>query len=140
MSSIDISPKVVSSPTGANSAPANAGGRAAAKPKTDLPVPTQPMVSIKDVVHEAAQSKSAATDQIVKTAEEVKASIEALNQVMRDAPTSLQFSIDNNSKRFVVQVTDTDTGEIIKSVPGEAILRIAENLESLKGVLFDDLY
>ena len=98
------------------------------------------MVSIKDVVHEAAQSKSAATDQIVKTAEEVKASIEALNQVMRDAPTSLQFSIDNNSKRFVVQVTDTDTGEIIKSVPGEAILRIAENLESLKGVLFDDLY
>jgi len=39
-----------------------------------------------------------------------------------------------------VHVTNKDTGELVRSMPGEAILRVAANLESLKGVLFDELY
>jgi len=53
---------------------------------------------------------------------------------------ALQFSVDSASHRFVVNVTNKDTGELVRSMPGEAILRIAQNLESLKGVLFDELY
>jgi flagellar protein FlaG len=48
--------------------------------------------------------------------------------------------VDDTSKRFVVQVTDSDTGEVIRKVPGDAILRIARQIESLKGVLFDDRF
>jgi flagellar protein FlaG len=40
----------------------------------------------------------------------------------------------------VVNVTDNDTGELLRSLPGDAILKFAENLESLKGVLFDETF
>jgi len=63
-----------------------------------------------------------------------------LNSSVKKVPTSLEFSIDEASNRFVVQVTDAATGEIIRNVPGDAILRMAKQLESLKGILFDDKF
>ena len=38
------------------------------------------------------------------------------------------FSVDEASKRFVVQVTDKNTGELIRKLPGDAVLRIALQL------------
>ena len=78
--------------------------------------------------------------QINEAIEHLDDAIEALNAAVRKVPTSLHFSIDDASNRFVVQVTDTNTGEIIRKVPGDAILRIARQIESLKGVLFDDKF
>jgi len=40
----------------------------------------------------------------------------------------------------VIHVTDTNTGEVIRKVPGDAILRVAKQIESLKGILFDDRF
>jgi len=47
--------------------------------------------------------------------------------------------VDGASKRFVVQVTDSSTGEVILKFPGDAVLRVAQNIESMKGVLFDEV-
>ena len=41
---------------------------------------------------------------------------------------------------MVVQVTNEETGEVVRTLPGEAVLQIARNLESLKGVLFDEAF
>ena len=51
--------------------------------------------------------------------------------------SQLAFYVDKSSQRFVVEVKDTNTGESIVKFPGEAVLNIAESIESLKGVLFD---
>jgi uncharacterized FlaG/YvyC family protein len=45
--------------------------------------------------------------------------------------------VDESVQRFVVEVKDSDTGELIAKYPAESALRIAESLETLKGVLFD---
>ena len=65
------------------------------------------------------------------------AAAKEINDVFRSADTSLGFYVDKSSQRFVVEVKDTDTGETIIKFPGEAVLKVAENIESLKGVLFD---
>jgi len=41
------------------------------------------------------------------------------------------------ASRFMISVTDEATGEVIRQVPGEAIIRIAHSIEMMKGVLFD---
>ena len=79
-------------------------------------------------------------DQISINVEDLHEAIEILNSSVEKVPTSLEFSIDEASNRFVVQVTDAATGEIIRNVPGDAILRMAKQLESLKGILFDDKF
>jgi flagellar protein FlaG len=67
----------------------------------------------------------------------IDAAVSEINQVFQSASTSLAFYVDKSSQRFVVEVKDTNTGESIVKFPGEAVLKIAESIESLKGVLFD---
>ena len=51
--------------------------------------------------------------------------------------TNLNFSVDEASNRFVVKVTEPNSGSIIFEVPSEAILRVAKNIEVMKGIIFD---
>lgn len=104
------------------------------------PARPEPSISAEDIGRAAAARKGETIQQINESIEHLDDAIEALNAAVKKVPTSLHFSIDDASKRFVVQVTDSNTGEVIRKVPGDAILRIAKQIESLKGVLFDDKF
>lgn len=63
---------------------------------------------------------------------------ELLNNVKQTLPSSarnLQFSIDEGSGRTVVKVVDSNTKEVIRQIPSEEILAIAESLSPPKGFL-----
>jgi len=123
-------------------APQAKGLEAAPQAKATRPaaeVAPAPKISIKEVALSVAAAKNASVDQLDRSAKEVKEAIDSLNSAMARAPTTLQFSIDSASKRFVVQVTDSSTGEVILKFPGDAVLRVAQNIESMKGVLFDEV-
>ena len=124
----EITPKIPASPDAMQRAP-----------KISEP-PKAPRISIAEVSQASAESKSQVMDQISINVEDLHEAIEILNSSVKKVPTSLEFSIDEASNRFVVQVTDAATGEIIRNVPGDAILRMAKQLESLKGILFDDKF
>ena len=110
-------------------------------PRSSVPEPVPvPSVSSKELGREAQALKGESVKQLSKNLEELQAAVKTLNVAMRKAPTSLHFSVDSASHRFVVNVTDNDTGELLRSLPGDAILKFAENLESLKGVLFDETF
>ena len=68
---------------------------------------------------------------------EVRRAVTEINTALEKASTSLSFSVDETSKRFIVSVTDSATGEVIRKLPGEAALRIAKQIDSLKGIVFD---
>ena len=63
-----------------------------------------------------------------------------LNEAVKAKAINLSFSVDEPSKRFVVEVKDSKTGDVIRHIPGEAVLRTAATLDALKGLLFDDVY
>ena len=110
-------------------------------PRLSVPVPVPvPSVSSKELGREAQALKGESVKQLSKNLEELQAAVKTLNVAMRKAPTSLHFSVDSASHRFVDNVTDNDTGELLRSLPGDAILKFAENLESLKGILFDETF
>jgi uncharacterized FlaG/YvyC family protein len=55
---------------------------------------------------------------------------------MRDGGRNLNFAIDQNSScSFVGLVKNTDTGEVIRKIPNDAVLRIAHSIDALKGML-----
>ena len=88
----------------------------------------------------AGQRKSQSLNEIAEMAAEIREAVAAINEAVKKVPTSLDFSVDEASKRFVVQVTDKNTGELIRQLPGDAVLRIARQLESMKGVVFDQKF
>ena len=67
-------------------------------------------------------------------------SIARLNETMRDGGRNLNFSIDENTAgSFVVMVKNTDTGEVIRKIPNDAVIRIAHSIDALKGMLHNAL-
>jgi flagellar protein FlaG len=60
-----------------------------------------------------------------------------LNVKMEVRDKSLNFKVDEVSNRVMVTVTDKVSGEVVRQVPHETILKVAHNIEALKVVLFD---
>lgn len=48
----------------------------------------------------------------------------------------LNFDLDDSSGKMVVKVTDRATGEVVRQIPTEDALRLAENLEEARSLLF----
>ncbi len=66
--------------------------------------------------------------------------IKALSEKLEARQSGLSFRVDERLGRSIVMVTSKQTGEVIRQIPGEAVLRVANSIESLKGVLFDDVF
>ena len=67
-------------------------------------------------------------------------SIARLNETMRDGGRNLNFAIDSSTAgSFVVVVKNTDTGEVIRKIPNDAVIRIAHSIDALKGMLHNAL-
>jgi flagellar protein FlaG len=140
MSGSEINIKTVPAPVAVQQKPAAPTGPASADAQPLSPAEKAPDISIQDVSRVVTARKDESLQQLNETLKHLDDAIEALNAAVKKVPTSLHFSVDDTAKRFVVQVTDTNTGEIIRKVPGDAILRIARQIESLKGVLFDEKF
>jgi len=58
----------------------------------------------------------------------------------------LNFSVNGDTGRLIVKVVDPESGEIIKELPSEAVLKMAINIEKFQdnisassGLLFDEM-
>ena len=51
----------------------------------------------------------------------------------------LKFSVDEVLDKQIVSVVDKESGEILRQLPSEEIVRAARNIEYMRGILFDDL-
>lgn len=63
--------------------------------------------------------------------------VNELNTAMKIIGTKLAFSVDSVTKQTVVRVVNSDTGELIRQIPSEAMLKISQNITALLGVLLD---
>jgi flagellar protein FlaG len=61
-----------------------------------------------------------------------------IDTFLRDTNRALQFRVDDASGRMVVSITDAATGEVIRQVPGEEALRMAERIEASIGAFLDE--
>ena len=61
-----------------------------------------------------------------------------IDTFLRSMNRALQFRVDQASGRMVVSITDAATGEVIRQVPGEEALRMAERIDAQIGALLDE--
>lgn len=75
--------------------------------------------------------------EIGKVQHRINEVVDTLNKYVSFSPNDLHFAVDEVSNRYMVTVSSEDTGEVIRQVPAEAVLRVAHNIEKLKGLIFD---
>ena len=57
---------------------------------------------------------------------------------MRDGGRNLSFSMDEKLGGLVIMVKNADTGEIVRQIPSDAVVRMAHNIDEFKGLLHND--
>lgn len=72
--------------------------------------------------------------------ERLDRAVDELNAMIKSGNRDLSFGVDRVADRYVVTVKDANDGEVVRQIPGEDVLRIAHRMESLKGLLFEDLF
>ncbi len=60
---------------------------------------------------------------------------EKINKVVSLYASELKFTIDESSGADVVKVIDLGTKEVIRQIPSEEMIRIAESIDRLQGLL-----
>ena len=63
--------------------------------------------------------------------------VDRVNEQLRQNGRALNFSVDKASNRTVITVKNTESGEVIRQIPDETLLRVAHTLEELKGLLYN---
>ena len=138
MSANEMSVRSALTPVVTQTAPPQAAQPSVAPAKVE--VVEKPKITAQEIGEQAASRKAGSINQLDETSQRLQAAIDTLNAAVKKTPTALSFSRDDSSKRFVVQVTDTNTGEIIRNLPGDAVLRMSRQLDSMKGIIFDELF
>lgn len=62
------------------------------------------------------------------TPEQLKEAVREINKVMQQSNRNLEFSMDDDTHRLVVRLTDTETGELIRQIPSEETLAISRSI------------
>ncbi|WP_438869637.1 flagellar protein FlaG [Pseudomonas sp. L1(2025)] len=60
-----------------------------------------------------------------------------IRKFVQAAQRNLEFSIDDSTHQVVVKVIATDSGEVIRQIPSETALKLAQSLHDASNVLFD---
>ena len=83
----------------------------------------------------------------VPSPDDVKASLERklersarqMNVISRVLGQRYQFSIDKTTNQLVVKIVDVLTGEVIRQVPPEEMLKLAAQMKYMVGIFMDQL-
>jgi flagellar protein FlaG len=73
-----------------------------------------------------------------KLQESLKEAVEQLNKHLADSGRTLGIRMDDVLNTPVVTVKSTKTGEVIRQIPSEAVIKAAHTFEELKGLLVDE--
>ena len=69
--------------------------------------------------------------------ENLQEAIEKLNDQVERNGRGLNFSVDDRLNRPIITVRSTATGEVVRTIPNEVVIKVAHNIEDIKGLLMD---
>jgi flagellar protein FlaG len=59
--------------------------------------------------------------------------LELVNSNMKAWSTGMRFNVDPEAQLVVVSIIDNETGEVLRTVPSDAVIRVAKMIVQLQG-------
>ncbi len=122
----------------------NVSSGAATTYSTNQPTSTQnsvaPEQTLTNKAVEAAASADAGNLAKEKASQEtmrknLQSAVEQTQKFVSTANKDIQFKVDDRFDRMIVKVVDRETGEVVREIPSEEMLKMAQALEKLQGLL-----
>jgi flagellar protein FlaG len=103
-------------------------------PAEERPAVQIPQLPSVDVERPSKEAKPAPPIEVPK----IESVTKQIDSFLRSIGRSINFRVDPGSGRMVVSVLDSTTGEVIRQVPGEEALRLAQRIEDTLSALVDE--
>lgn len=100
-----------------------------APPGAQQSEPQRELEGIQDVA-EPKQEQSRLVEEARKLAEKA-------NSYMKLADTHLEFNVSEQTGRIVISVVESDTKEVVRQIPPDALNRFANRITQMRGLLFE---
>jgi len=97
-------------------------------PAVDLGVVSKSIESTKFEPSEVGKANQPTREVVAKAAEQLQSFVKSMGR-------NLSFSVDQTTGYHVVRVVNPETNEVIRQLPSEELLRIAQNMASLQNGL-----
>ncbi|MBP6622602.1 MAG: flagellar protein FlaG [Alcaligenes sp.] len=59
--------------------------------------------------------------------------LDQINNSLQAWSTGIRFNMDDEAQRLVVSIVDNTTGEVLRTVPSDAVIQIAKMIVQLQG-------
>ena len=82
-----------------------------------------------------SEMKRQQEEDVQKAIEEFSKKLEKLRKIFRG---EAEFRYDGELNMVIVKIKDTETGEIIRQIPPEVMVKIAKSINELLGILVDE--
>ncbi len=128
--SVTSNPGVAAAVPQASPVPKSAAPAAPAAPAT-------PAVSAAPAVPKAPAIKVEPMVDPKEMRQNLQEAIEKLNDQVERNGRGLNFSVDDRLNRPIITVRSTATGEVVRTIPNEVVIKVAHNIEDIKGLLMD---
>lgn len=63
----------------------------------------------------------------------VKKAVDEGNSILQVVKRNLQFKVDETTRELIVQVVDSDSGDLVRQIPSEEVLAFIERMQKLEG-------
>ncbi|WP_133469208.1 flagellar protein FlaG [Paraglaciecola marina] len=115
-------------------------GQSFALPKEDLVVDkTQTQLSQSELSAESNNQTKvpvfSADNQVAQdeySPEKIEIAVTQISEFVQASSRQLNFSVDEDSNKQVVKVTDAESGDVIRQIPSEEVLKLSERLQDLQ--------
>ena len=99
-------------------------------------VDERPAVTVPKVVNDqpVQQAKPAPPIEVPK----IESVTKQIDSFLRSIGRSINFRVDPGSGQMIVSVIDANTGEVIRQVPGEEALKMAQSIEASLSAMVDE--
>lgn len=88
-------------------------------------------------LQQGSEDRQSALQQVPEVGRQsVEEAVSSIREFAQSIQRNLNFSLDDSTGRVVVKVTDSVFGEVIRQIPSEEALRLAESLDEVRSLLF----
>lgn len=98
-------------------------------PRSDVGLRSDERVSVASVAAKSPHSEVPVQDKTAPSSEDLRKLVSEMQRMISARTSDLQFSVDGESGKTIVKITDRTTKEIVWQFPSEQAMKIAKEID-----------
>lgn len=86
-------------------------------------------------VEKVQRGEGQGVEDLDKAIETIQKKMEKFRRIVK---SEAEFRIDRKTGMVIVRIKDKETGEVVRQIPPEVVVRLARTIEEFLGMLFDE--